>query len=72
MPDLNEKADFIYRMGGIGNQADCPVPLRHQANVVAFFGILHSSDYTFCNTHRVGRVSDSVTRQIEVSVSGYG
>jgi len=35
-------------------------------------GILHSSVYTFSNYRRVGRVSESVTRQIVLSVSGYG
>ena len=38
MPDLNEKTAFILPIGEVGNQVDCPAPLRHQANVVAFFG----------------------------------
>lgn len=40
--------------------------------LVEKIGILHSEVYTFCKYPRVGLVSDSVTRQIEVSVSGYG
>jgi len=42
------------------------------ADNVADLGILHSSVYTFSNYRRVGRVSESVTRQIVLSVSGYG
>ena len=40
--------------------------------VIDVVGILHSSVYTFSNYRRVGRVSESVTRQIVLSVSGYG
>jgi len=41
-------------------------------NGIEEIGILHSSVYTFSNYRRVGRVSESVTRQIVLSVSGYG